>query len=403
MKAKVIGIGAAGNKAAIHLVMKGVVKERDILLINSTLRDIPEDYRRDSIQFSNSQGGCGKEREIAKELCYSSLEDNTLSRLDTLADPTDDTIIIVNSSEGGTGCGASTIVADYVKRVLGLNVHTFVFTGFEEDGRGLQNTIEYFQELSPDYTVEAISNKKFLNGVTNKIKAEQDANEEFAMRVNILLGNVIRDSEHNIDDTDLYKVSTMPGYMTVEHSTLDKIKNVEAFNKTVIDMLDRSKSLEISKPSQKRMAVILNVTEKTRDFIDYEFSVIKQRLGHPYEVFTHIQSEEEFPEFIALIASGMKMPIDEVTAVYEKYKKQSELVDKEDDNFFQFTDKLRGNDNDSMFNIRKKEAGISRGDFFNSRKVDVKDKKFSNTSIKVVTKEQLIEDSKNSRRNLKDY
>ena len=62
MKAKVIGIGAAGSKAAINLIEKGVMKRENIILINSTIGDVPVNYRDITVQYSNSTGGAGKER-----------------------------------------------------------------------------------------------------------------------------------------------------------------------------------------------------------------------------------------------------------------------------------------------------------------------------------------------------
>jgi len=351
MNAKIIGVGAAGNKAAISLIENGM-SVNNILLINSTIKDIPEKYRGIAIEFSNSNGcGCGKEREIAKDLCLESIQNNTLNRLDSLMDPTDDMVIIVNSSEGGTGCGASTVIAQYMKDVIGVNVHMFVFTGFEEDGRGMKNTVEYFQDLSTNYTVEAISNKKFLN-YGSKLRAEKEANNEFVRRVSILLGHIIVDSDQNIDETDLYKVTNTPGFMDIEYRTIDKIKNVSMFNDILISMIDDTKSLEIGEPSAKRIAVILNISEKSRDFVDYGFEIIKERFGTPYEIFTHIQMEGA-TEFIAFIVSGMVMPIDEVKNIYNRYLEASEKVNKKKDTFLDMTKGLIGNQEDAMFDMQK--------------------------------------------------
>ena len=41
INAKVIGIGAAGNKAAIALVENGVMPRSSVMLLNSTLKDVP--------------------------------------------------------------------------------------------------------------------------------------------------------------------------------------------------------------------------------------------------------------------------------------------------------------------------------------------------------------------------
>lgn len=367
MKLRVIGAGAAGNKAVISLLEENIIAEDRVLLINSTLRDIPDKYRAKGIQFSNTVGGCGKERDLAKSLCVGSFKDGTLGSLDTFFDSDDEICVIVNSSEGGTGCGSASVLGKYISQVLGIKVIYIVFTGFEEDIRGLQNTIEYFQDLNEECTVQAISNKKFLaetNG--NKLKAEKLANKEFVKRISVLLGEGIVDSEQNIDETDMYKVASMPGYMIIGKIELDRVKNEEQFNKILSNMVDEDKSLEVSIKSQKRLAVFVNAKEETMDSIDFNFKVLKNKLGIPFELFTHIQYNEEQPEFISFISSGLKMPIDEVKEVYEKYKKESERVNKDKDDFFSFASELQGNSEDSLFSIGRvtKNTTVDRVRFF---------------------------------------
>ena len=395
MKAKVIGIGAAGNKAAITLIEREVVGRTDVMLLNSTLKDIPYEYNDIAVQLTNSTGGCGKERDLAKTLALDTIKDNT-NLFDGFLDPDDDMVIIVNSSEGGTGCGASVVIAKYFKEVLDTNVHLFVFTGFEDDGRGLQNTVEYFQEITDLYTVQAISNKKFLEEAGNKLKAEKMANEAFAMKVKILLGQIIIDSEQNIDETDLYKLSTTPGYMMIEFTTLDKIKNVESFNKVMTSLIDNSKSLDISEPSAKRLGLIFNIADSTADNVDFSGEVIRKKLGFPYEYYQHIQSVGD-TEYVAFIASGMNMPIDEIKAVFEKYKEASSKVNKKKDDFFGIISDLRGNHEDAMFNMDikpAKKAGTNsdKKAFFESFGVESPDalSKFQNTKVKKVDPEEEL-------------
>lgn len=361
INAKVIGIGAAGNKAAINLIVSEVMPESKILLLNSTLGDVPEEYRHLAVKFNGSEG-CGKERDLAGNICLSSIEDGTLICLDELLDPTDELVIVVNSSEGGTGCGSAHIVAGYMKNAMGADVHMFVFTGFEDDGRGLQNTIEYFQDIPEDVTVEAISNKNFLIDTTNRLKAQRAANDEFVKRVRILIGKDIVDSEQNIDPKDLYKVSTMPGYMVIGKASLSKLKNIEQFNKILTDMVDSDKSLATIK-GMGRLGIILNVSEDTMDNIDFSYAVIKNKLGIPFETFPHIQYDGG-EEYIAFIASGMKMPIDEVKEVYEKYKKESDRVNKAKDEFYKSASALRGNSEDAMFNTQEpRKPQVNKADF----------------------------------------
>ena len=344
MRALIIGTGAAGNKAVINLLESGIILEEDALLINSTLKDIPEKYRGKAIQLSQECEGCGKERGIAKDI--------TLDALD-LIKYEHEKVIIVTSIEGGTGSGSTAILADYCYSESEMNVEIFAFKGFEEDGRGLANSIEFFQDLQPYYGVQIIRNDAFLKEAGGNIKkAQKLANEELAKRIVVSLGQVIKDSEDNVDDTDLYKATNTEGYSTIEFLNIeDKIKSVEEFNKIVTEMIDSSKSLSLEKPSAQRIAVILNLQESSQDNVDYKFKVIKDKLGKPYELFKHIQYDKKLGEFIAIIASGMKMPIEELKLLNDRYKEESESVDKSEDNFYELARSMVGNKEDNRYNM----------------------------------------------------
>lgn len=349
MEFKVIGVGAAGNKAAISMIENNVCDRTDVLLLNSTLRDIPEQYRELSVQYSNTRGGAGKERTIAKTLCLQSIQDGELDCLDRLVTDEDDLVVLIASAEGGTGSGSLPILAKYYTQVLGKSVHCVIFTGFEEDSRGLQNTIELFQEIDDEYTVEVISNKKFLDKFNNKLKAEKAANEELAKKIAILVGRDIIESEQNIDETDLFKASTTPGFMMIESAQLDRIKNVNQFNQILSDMIDDTYSLDCTDKSIKRLAIILNVSERTQDVIDLQVEVIKNKLGIPYELFTHVQYDKTKEESISIIASGMNMPLEDIKDIYEKYKSQTENISTKKDGFFDFMKDIKKEDAKAAF------------------------------------------------------
>ena len=173
---KVIGCGAAGNKAAIELIESGFDSEQ-VILINSTYKDVPEEYRNKTIIFGNGLGGCGKERSLGKKMLYADMMNNKISPEEMIASR-DKGVVLVGSTEGGSGSSAIPILAKYFKEVVGLNVICVLFFGFQDDTRGLQNSIELAQELSEDYTIVAISNAKFLKDANNnRFKAEALANK----------------------------------------------------------------------------------------------------------------------------------------------------------------------------------------------------------------------------------
>ncbi len=350
MKIKLIGVGAAGNKAVIEAVEQGVVDKESILLLNSTLQDIPVQYRepKTAVCFSSKEnsGGCGKEPKIAEGLIMEALQNGSVN-LDGLMEPDDRYAVIVTSSEGGSGCGASTVIAKYLSQVLDVHVHMIVFTGFEEDARGLQNTVHYFQNLSDEYTIQVISNKKFFKG--NKLKAEREANAEFVKKLSVLLCNNLIESDQNMDETDQIKLTTTPGFMVIEARELDKIKSVEQFNQICYDMITNSSSLDFD-PTAVRLGVVLNVTDKTKEYIDYTFSAIKERVGFPYEIYTHVQYDKN-PEYIEIIAAGMKMPEDDVARIYEKYQEETSKINKKKDSFFGNSQNMKFDESDEVFNL----------------------------------------------------
>jgi hypothetical protein len=114
-------------------------------------------------------------------------------------------------------------------------------------------------------------------------------------------------------------------------------------------MLDDAKSIESDGSTLGRLGVIINAQSSSQEFIDRSYSVLKERLGNPYEIYTHIQYSKNAPEFIAVIASGMKMPDEEIKEYYEKYKEMTEAVNKKKDSFFAEIQDLKGNSEDSKF------------------------------------------------------
>ena len=333
LKCKVIGMGAAGNKAAIALIKQGVVAVEDILLINSTLKDVPEEYRSLAIELTGSNG-CAKERKLANDMTMQNLQNGELSQIDSLLSDNDAFALIVTSAEGGTGSGSSTVLARYIDQVLGRKVHLTVFCGFEDDARGLKNTIDWFSELSENYIVDSISNKKFLDeNFGNKRKAEAAANLEFCERVQILLGQKLIDGEDNIDDTDLIKIVTTPGYMDIIHGDIGKPKNVDEFNKAIKALIDGTRSYETAKGCQ-RYAVIAFRSDKIADAVGDGFDVISNVYGEGYEKFTHTQDSNTI-NTVDIIVSGLKMPLDIINEVYDDYKDKKSSVDVSKDEFFQ--------------------------------------------------------------------
>lgn len=367
MKFRYIGIGAAGNKAIRELITERVCDEGDVVLVNSTDKDIPKDFNGDVVILSKTNSGCGKERKIARELAIESMKEG---KFDNLVDGEGvDSVLIATSVEGGTGSGSTPIIGKYIHDVLGKIVHIVAFTGFEEDVRGIENTVEFFQEIDFDADLQAIRNSSFVEEANNnKLKAEELANKELAKRVRIMLGLDMIDSTQNIDDTDLYKLVSTTGYKTVEKKTFTKdLETTADFDTICKNMIYNSHSIQGQEPSELRLGVIMNLKPTSIDAVDLNFSVIKEAYGKPYEVFRHQQYDPNQPQYIAFISSGMKKPIDEVKAIYQRYLEETDKVNKENDNFFEEAKNMTIKEEDSMFDmVNSKSNNTSKADFFDN-------------------------------------
>ena len=364
MKFKIIGNGAAGNKAAMELIKNGLIDPKDIVLVNSTSKDFPKDFKGKTIILSGESTGCGKERSIAKEYAMNTLKENLI---DSAFEPDDDSVIIITSLEGGTGSGSTPLIGQYCATVLGLNVHIIGFTGFEDDVRGLQNTVEFFQDLDFECDVMTIKNSAFLDACDgNRFKAEEAANKELIERIKVILSYNLKASSQNIDDMDIFKVISTTGYKTIETIYFNKdLMNKEEFNKLCKTMIYTSKSLKSSEPSQNRMAIILNIKPESEDAIDYTFSAFKEEYGNPYESFLHKQYDGGV-QYITLISSGMKMPLDEVQAIYDRYKAATSSVNKSPDEFFAQVGAMKKDIADNKFDMVRsgRRASGNKSDFF---------------------------------------
>lgn len=362
MKTLLIGIGAAGNKATLEATKLGVVKPEDAIIINSTTKDFPDDFTGTELTLSPKDAGCGKERSVAKEFAVNFIKSGKLNSIDASKYTT---VIIATSVEGGTGSGSTPIIAKYFNQVQRRNVHIVAFTGFEDDVRGLRNTIEFFQEVDSNLIIHAISNAAFLRiAGGNKFKAEELANKEMCRRIEVLTGQKFVNSKQNIDDTDILKVSNTSGYMTVEYSEVDKpMIDQDDFNRYIKRMIYDSKSLKSDHPGAKRIGIILNIAPESEDAIDYSYQDIIDEYGKPYELFTQSQWDEQ-KEYIAFIVSGMQLPLERMKEVFDRYQEESQQVNNTADAFYKELANMNLSAEDSKFDmIKPAQKGVSTDDF----------------------------------------
>lgn len=359
------GMGAAGNKAAILAVEQRIIEKKDVVLINSTVTDIPNNYDGTVIELPGNVGGTGKDRSISKKQAKMVLSNKTID-LEKILNMNDKEgkikqVIFVTSTDGGSGSGSTVEFANYIVNELKIPVMVCAFIGRARDIRGQRNTVEFFKELSDKITVQIIMNEEFANNMndTNDSKIEAEANAEFCIRLSVILGNNMDNVnvEQNLDQRELYKIRTTPGYMIVSTRLFDqKIKNSEQVKKEAVDMFDQLKSPDPDSRDMVRAGLIYSSEKEESSYMDI-LPVVKDKFGMAYEVFTHRQYKQSSARFISVIMAGLVMPSETIKSVYKQYKDQSQAINKTDDGFFKSVKEMEFED-DSIFDVSMDDLGF---------------------------------------------
>ena len=333
------GCGQGATKAMLHCIEEGTLKRDDCCIVNSTHKDIPEEYRDGAIIISEDpDAGCGKVRSAAKKLMLNYLKKNPNVISAILSKRDYQYVNIMATTEGASGSGASVILAKFIESQFDIPVIITLISGFESDTRGLQNTIDYFKDLDGgDFVIRTVSNKKYLDKTNNTFTAEKMANEDISTAFKIISAFDITDSEQNIDDTDHYKLITNPGMMFVTEVIIDrKLKNPNQFEQMISDAIDYNTSLDFE-PSATKIGVFMNISDDKLAIIDTNFTTIKKKLcgsNNVDEFFIHRQYDASKPEFVRIIASGMNLPKEELMDIYNKYQNNKNASSSKEDDFF---------------------------------------------------------------------
>lgn len=337
VEALLIGVGAAGNKAAIEVLEAGIMPAKNIKLFNSTERDIPAAYTADKELFhlfkyrpfgdeedELSEGGCAKEPSRGRVAMVAAIKNGDIDLESMISDSTR-LVIIVASTEGGTGSGAAPILAKYFE-ATGIPVHVFGLVGFQDDTKSINNDLEFFKQFgnSEYVTIRTILNDRFKDHTGNYSVAEKAANKEFLCQMEILLCSKLIASKQNIDDADHVKMLSTPGYSDLKHIPLVGVKNVDTSNKLIIDAFDNGKCMDYEGGGNSvKLAVVINASEKTRQCIDDTFSIIKRYTGSIQEIFRHIQYDGG-SEYMDVMISGLPNPEKPIKELLDKRKSMNQ-------------------------------------------------------------------------------
>lgn len=206
-----IGVGRAGNVLLNELLNKD--KRYVGLFVNTAYGDLEGldklDKDKNAYIFSGVSG-TGRNREVAKEI----LKDRVQSLAETIAKyPTQNTILLFFSLDGGSGSGISPTLCSVLKRLSpdkSINVIGVLPDIRKIDKLGLNNTINCWNDLMKAYNANCIDSIMLIDN--SKRKTYTEINQEAISTIDNAMNMNGKCDFGSIDDSDIRRTLLAKGY-----------------------------------------------------------------------------------------------------------------------------------------------------------------------------------------------
>jgi cell division protein FtsZ len=309
-KIRVVGVGGCGGNAVTTMVEAGM-SGVDFWAVNTDVQDLNLVPTTDKIQIgkeSTRGRGTGGDPELGKKAA-----EESIAELQALTEDID-MLFITAGMGGGTGTGASPIIASLAKE-KGILTVGVVTTPFYYESSRIKKAKKGIKELSPVVdTLLVVPNDKLMGmGNMPLSKALSEISMDVLMKaVRSISGLLLKDAYWSLDFADVKSVMSKRGKALMgigkasgENKALEAAQG--AINSPLLEDTDISKS----------KAALVNFTVDKEDFTLKEMKeameVIRDAVGatdnEDSEIFMGVVFEENRTEAeITLIATGIGEP-----------------------------------------------------------------------------------------------
>ena len=373
LKIGYVGIGNAGSQIGVNLSRNGI----ETVLVNTSTKDLDSSIISDDIKcylLGDDEGtarGAGHSRSNAKEI-YHSMHDKIIKSAQFIEFINANDVTVVGcSTAGGTGSGISTSLLYELKMNFPNKVFILlaVLPRLTEAPNAHHNTCTLVDEI----------NKLDKNGCKlTYMMYDLDRYSEYATDVayvmladdivralGIMRGDMSYITTHGmIDERDMITILSAPGLINIyakKDIDLNKIPE-GGVQSILVDQIKKSPCVKMQKdPVAKYFGVFLKLPEDIEDDVRRnDFTVIKNAIGQPQEIFVNHAVTNKPKGEIAVIASGLSFPFDriseslDIVKEYEALSKTREFDISEDlDGITAFT-----NNNVNMIMSTKKKVTV---------------------------------------------
>jgi hypothetical protein len=332
----ILGIGNQGNMVAALANSRQV--PIPVLGLNTSERDIDAVKSTTSIDclYIGDGKGAGKDRTLSKEALKSYIEsfmgDETFQKF---IEPLD-VVFIVSSTGGGTGSGASPMMADILRNFFKDKIFILVGTlpTIGESVGAQRNTIEYLVEterLEIPYMLfdNGNSTKNSTNDVYDQI------NGDIVDAVCVIRGDYNLLSKYGMIDTqDMKKLITLPGLIHInllKGIYQEKIPSDGSIEDLIVASLKKNTMITPDRDKiVKRRGYIANLSEDIQPYFNKDFPKITEIYGEAAEVFDHysVNDDDEKANYVVLINSGLSLPENRLKSIQHRIEEVEEALKK---------------------------------------------------------------------------
>lgn len=361
-KIALLGIGQCGGNICVSGQESG--------LIVGVMNTSPEDLYADSLKLIKNKlllgnnGGCGKDRNIAKNDVKTYHKDIVEFVREYILEPNPELeiIYVTFSTSGGTGSGMGPIVIDMLKKFFPRITFGAICTTPSDDESAIamfnsRKCLEELYNLNIPVLLADNNKMKQLKAPNSRKKLYELVNDTIVEGFVDIFQERERSNVSNMDIKDKMKLLKTPGVCLITSTSINvsSLTDESSLAKIITESWDNSVYVNLDYDRViKRQGFIFEVSDKVTNLINQ--TVINKDLGVPLEVFEGIYKPKQNNSRVISILTGLSFPENKVQEIDETLEKVQGLVKKEERKSSLFTSNV------SLF---EEEEKSNSGSLFN--------------------------------------
>lgn len=307
----VIGVGGGGNNAVSYMYPMGL-KDVDFVVCNTDVKSMERSPVPIKLQIGPGVTGglgTGMDHILGRKAAEESVEE-----IEKLLDGDSEMVFVTCGMGGGTGTGASPVIAKLAKEKGKLTVGVVTIPFRDEGNESLYRAVEGIKEMAKDVdSLLVIDNQKLydLYGMMSTRKGFAKANEVLATAVKSISEVITTTGEINVDFNDVKKVMQNSGVAIMgigeaegEYRAVQAVEN--ALNSPLLNDLNlknvKNALINITAASDDEHGITLSELSQIMEYT-------KQYTGATINFKRGIVYDEEMGDRVSvtIIATGFEM------------------------------------------------------------------------------------------------